>query len=391
MATDIAVSSALRVPTRMALSKAASLHRWLGLVLGAVISISGLTGSYLAFHSEIERSMIAPLRASPGIRTESIESVYLALSQIANPEKGSWNIELPNDGGVITSRFSSRGSDSMRMVSLDPASLRVVRDVRWGDTVSTWLYELHYRLLMGRAGGTLMGVIALLLMVALSAGLVLWWRSARSMCGRLTPAAQGTAQRKIFDAHRLLGLGASLFLLISLSTAAMMSLPQQVRPVISQFSPIEPLPKPQSQLPSADGRGRISVDRAITAAQARFPEGDIRWVKVPGRPSEAYTIRLRLPGDPDRRFPRSYVWVDQYSGHVLAVRDFRSISASDRILAWLYLLHSGEAFGLVGRGVVAMLGGVPAILFTTGLLRWRSKSARFGAYKRRQRPAISSR
>jgi len=361
----------------------------MGLTLGAILVLCGLTGSYLAFYVEIERVAMPELRVSDGVRPSSYEAVYQALAQVRSPENGAWDIELPKDGGVITSRHPGRGGGGRAMVSLDPATLQVVRDVTWGNTVSTWIYELHYRLLMGRQGATIMGAIGLGLLAMLVAGVVLWWRAGRSMRSRLRFDFSGPTQRKLFDTHRLVGLVSLVLLALSIGTATAMNLPRQVRPILTLFSPIEKrTPDPRSS--AADGRARISVDRAMALARPHLSGGEIRWVKVPNKPDGAYAVRFWQPGEPGRRFPKSYVWIDQYDGRVLGIHNGPQESASSRILTWLYPLHSGEAFGLFGRIVVALLGLAPAALFVTGLLRWRDKRARLKSHRRRPVPRIST-
>lgn len=355
------------------------MHRWLGLTLGLVLVLSGLTGSYLAFYVEIERATIAPLQLSPGRQPRSMEAVYQALAQLGPPENGRWSIELPRDGGVVTARYAARGQ-AIRMVSVDPVSLAIVRDVEWGATLSTWIYELHYRLLMGRPGAPVMGAIGLGVLGLLGLGAVLWWRSGRTARSRLMFARNGPAERKVYDLHRLIGLASLLLLSITVATATAMSLPDQVKPVLTAFSPTTGQPDPRSG--PADGRTRLPLDRAIALARRHLPGVDVRWVQMPRDETAPYAVRFWQPGEPSRRFPRSYVWLDQYDGRVLAVEHGPRDTATDRILAWLYPLHSGEAFGLVGRTVVGLLGLVPALLFVTGLLRWRSKARRLAAHRR---------
>lgn len=381
-----AVAAAGRVDRRRSAaarqnSLAARIHRWVGLTIGLILAISGLTGSYLAFYPEIERAAISPLRSSAGAQPESYEAVYQAFTAVGSPQRGRWNIEIPPEGGVITARFSERGSPN-RMVSLDPVSLEVVRDVHWGSTVSTWIYELHYRLLMGRSGATVMGVLGLAVLAMIFAGIVLWWRSGRTARSRLKYDRKGTGERKLYDFHRLLGVGSAVLLVVSVATATAINLPDQFRPLLTAFSPMERLPDPQSD--EANGRTRISIDRAMAIARAQLPNTDIRWVQVPNSETAPYLIRFWQKGEPSFRFPKSYFWLDQYDGSVLAVRHGPQGTATNRILDWLYPLHSGQAFGTFGRFVVALLGVVPAILFVTGLIRWRRKSARLAAAARRQ-------
>lgn len=352
---------------------AARFHRWIGLGIGLFLALSGLTGSYLAFYPEIETISIEPLQRSAGRYPEHYEAVYQAFIKAGPPTRGRWTIELPPEGGVITGRFNE-GATPNRIVSIEPVALEVVRDVRWGRTVSSWIYELHYSLWMGELGALIMGVLCLLAQIMVFAGLTLWWRSSRTIRGRFSVQQGGNQERKLYDFHRLAGIIAAPLLLISLTTAAALTFPDQLRSILSVFSPVEALPDPKSS--DAQGRSRLPLDEALAAARRALPQGQVRWVKMPKSEADPYLMRIWQRGEPSARFPKSYVWLDQYDGRVLAVRNGPAGAASNRLLDWLYPLHSGQAFGTAGRAAVALLGLVPASLFITGWIRWRRKSAR---------------
>src|SRR5262245_4790668 len=97
------------------------LHRWLGFTAGGVLVVIGLTGSVLAFYMEIERSWFPHMRTpTPYARPSSYEAVYEQLARLpVDPPGGSWKIEIPPEGGVITSRYNAPGART-RMVTLDP-------------------------------------------------------------------------------------------------------------------------------------------------------------------------------------------------------------------------------------------------------------------------------
>lgn len=369
-------------PRRKGRSIAAIIHLWLGLTSGVILTISGLTGSYLAFYPELERAFIAPLRQADGKHPESLEVFHQALTKIGPPERGAWNIEMPRpDGGVITSRFSEKGKGN-RMVSVDPVTFEVVRDVYWGKELSTWLYELHYRLLLGRDGQPVMGVLALLALTMVVLGGVLWWQSGKTIKQRLAVDLKGTFQRQLFDIHRIFGAVSLVFLVIILATAAAMNLPKQVKPVLALISESEGrAPRPKSG--KSEGRPRITVDEAVTLARQEMPHGTVRWVQVPNKPDGAYGVRFWQDGDPNYRFPKSYVWIDQFSGKTVSVQDSLKQKPADAIQSWFYPLHAGMAFGIVGRSIVAIIGLVPLILLITGVLRWRAKARSQAAQKRR--------
>src|SRR5262249_20592555 len=93
------------------------LHRWLGFSAGAVLVVLGLTGSLLAFYMEIERQWYPHRRTDyPYVRPASYEAVFQKLSSLpTDPPGGTWRIEIPPEGGVITSRYAAPGART-RMV-----------------------------------------------------------------------------------------------------------------------------------------------------------------------------------------------------------------------------------------------------------------------------------
>jgi len=122
---------------------------------------------------------------------------------------------------------------------------------------------------------------------------------------------------------------------------------------------------------------RIDVSRATAIAQYVFPDAEFKRVKLPSQPKDSFEVRLRQPGEVRKSSGNSRVWIDQFSGEVLSVRDWNQRSAADAFFAWQFPLHNGEAFGLVGRWIVFVSGLMPAVLYVTGLLVWwRRRRAR---------------
>jgi len=82
---------------------------------------------------------------------------------------------------------------------------------------------------------------------------------------------------------------------------------------------------------------------------------------------------MKQVSEPSDRFPKTFVWIDQFSGKVLGVRDTTKVSSGDAFFDWLHPLHNGEAFGWTGRWLAFFVGLIPAFLWVTGLIRWRQK------------------
>jgi hypothetical protein len=91
-----------------------------------------------------------------------------------------------------------------------------------------------------------------------------------------------------------------------------------------------------------------------------------------------------LPGDLSTHGD-NWMFIDLVSGQVLGERITRQLGAGDQFLAWIFPLHTGTAFGLPGRIVIALAGvGIVTMLFN-GFYVWGTK------WRMRRRAVIGSR
>lgn len=353
-------------------------HLWLGLGAGAVFALAGLTGALLVFYPELDAASDARLRSVDATaRPVSYEAVYQALRAHAPNRPGPWRIEVPTGGGPLPARYYQPAETAGRsfaplMVWVDPGGPGVVREAVWGEYAATWIYDLHYALLLGDLGKRVMAVVGVLILVLLVGGAWLWWPPTGKLRSALTLKRAASPQRRIYDLHKVAGIYGILQLAILSVTGAMLDAPDWVKPVLAQAGPLYQAPHLGSD-PTA-GRPRLPVDVAVATAKSRFPRADLAWIETPAQSRGVYRVNLHQPGEPSRRFPRTSVWVDPYTGAVLAVRDPFLEGPGDVTLNWLHAVHNGEAAGLPGR-IAALLSGLGAVaLFVTGVVRWRHKA-----------------
>jgi uncharacterized iron-regulated membrane protein len=352
---------------------ARQVHLWMGLSLGALFVLLGLTGSILVFYPEIDVVLHREIRV-----TGSAPDWDRALATVhkAFPAKhGAWRFEVTGQPGAIPARYynppETKGRDfAPMMVWLSPDGGQVLRRDYWGDYVMTWIYDLHYRLLLGEAGGTVLGYAGMALVLLLLSGLWTWWPRG-SWRKALRYKGHAAASRKLRDIHKLSGLwGFGLLLILGL-TGVMLELPKGSDSILaSMFGPVNAMPKPVS---TADQGTQLPVSTAVQSARLALPHARVAWIEVPGNDSGTFRIRMQQPGDPSDRFPHSFVWIDQYSGQVLSVVALEKTSPASAINNWVHPLHDGSAGGIATRIMTALAGLVPLLLFVTGWLRWRSR------------------
>ena len=151
-------------------------HLYLGLLLGGAFALLGLTGSFLVFYPEIDRGL-NPELVNPSVMHSppSVQAWFDHLHAQFPQRKGPWRIEIPRstDQVVFARYLKPEETDpnvfAPMVVALDPDSGAVLNARMWGDYLVTWVYDLHYSLLMGKLGTVL---VSLLGMALLDLGLI---------------------------------------------------------------------------------------------------------------------------------------------------------------------------------------------------------------------------
>jgi uncharacterized iron-regulated membrane protein len=359
------------------------IHLWIGLSVGLLFVLLGLTGSALVFYQEIDTALHPAIRRqatapAPGWNSPVWDRALGTLRARWPDDGGQWRLEATGDPGPIPARHYPGGTAAghmtrRMMIWLSPDGARILRHDRWGDYAMSWIYELHMDLLSGEAGHQLVGWSGLVFALLLLTGLAAWWprggwRKAAAFKRRAVPL------RRLHDIHKLTGLiGLPLLLLFAL-TGFLLALPAQSdRLLAGLVGPVDTPPAPRSTVLDAP---QISLTAALAAGHRALPQARLAWIEVPPPGAGVIKLRVQVPGDPSRRFPHSYIHIDQYSGRVLAIQDARTSGLATTITNWLHPLHDASVGGLPTRLLAFLAGLLPAILFTTGLWRWRLRRAR---------------
>lgn len=164
-------------------------------------------------------------------------------------------------------------------------------------------------------------------------------------------------------------------LLILAFTGFAFSYEDYIKPVVNVFSAVKKdhLKDPTLKSAIVDSVRPISIAKAVTVANQVFPEAELRRIDTPDGKDGVYMVSKRQSGEANGKHPRSKVWIDQYSGKVLALQDPNQFTPGETFMNLLWPLHSGEAFGLAGRILWCAIGFAPLVLYVTGILRWLQK------------------
>ncbi len=354
-------------------------HLYLGLIAGCIFSIAGLTGSALVFYVELDEMLNPQLRIEQSQTQTPIQRYESLLQSLnhAHPERqNAWRLEMPRDSQsmVVARYYKPKETEHLHfapyMVWLNPYTAEIVSSRLWGDTLMTWLYDLHYTLLLDLTGKIIMAILGGFLLILLMTGIYLWFPSKNQWKNALTFKRNSSFTRFIFDLHKTNGVYSLILMLILILTGILLELPDTFNPLIHRISPLYEMPVLSSQ---QQNQSRITVDKAVEIAQKSFPNAQLRWIETPNNEKGIFKIMIYQNGEPSQRFPKTIVSIEQYTGAVLDVRNPVKSSFGDLFIRVLHPLHSGEIFGIIGRWIVFLSGFVPVILFITGFLRWQQK------------------
>jgi len=361
-------------------------HRTIGLFAGAVFVLVGLSGAILAFRESIDEWLNAPIMrvdapAQPSYR--SLDEILAATIAAMPPDGKLERLTMPRQPGsaaAITYLVETDDFDTdVYEMFVDPYTAKVKgqRLYLHGERIFSQplipiIMTFHWTLLLGANNAYILGSVAILVFISILIGLYLW----RPLNGNWRLGLKikwgASAERLVYDIHRSVGIYCATLLLVMLFTGIAMIFKPATRSVTTLFSPVRSDPDFGKSTP-IPGRAPIGVGEAVATADKVFPNGRLHWILLPSTPTGVYVIGKQSDDEPNRTKTYRNVGVDQYTGQLLYVQDRDAFTTGEKFLEWLFPLHTGEAFGSIGRSIVLFVGLTPLALYVTGFLRWLQK------------------
>lgn len=355
---------------------AVKLHLWLGLTVGLLWALQGLSGASLVFHRELDR-WAHPERVGSTGPMASMDQLVAAATDSAGAAPKQISVVDARPDLVMANVDGLDGE--VQQLFLDAATARVVGERSYEPTVpgngatSRFLYNFHERLTAGKTGEIIIGTSGIVLMSSLLLGLWIAWP--RVWRGVARVGAWRTRPQKLYGWHRLVGLSAGFALLLIVPGGIYMIFSEPIRNAVAAVVPHQ-LPYKPAPLPDSAEADWIAPDAAYAAAQARFPQASFVRLGLPSAKAPVYAVRLRQPGEVRAWSGATSVTVDGRTGTVLDVYDPLSAPLSNRIADAAFSVHNGEIAGVVGRVLVMLAGLSLPTFYVTGVWLWFVKRRR---------------
>jgi sulfite reductase (NADPH) flavoprotein alpha-component len=307
-----------------------AIHRWLGLTLGSLAVVLGVTGAVLAV-DPVQQAWQAP--AAPGDLP-----VATLVERVARTVPGAEEIRRLPSGAIVVFSFAG---DQPQATYVDPADGRVLG--AWqASSLPRWVKNLHRSLLLGDAGrwgaagiALAMGLVCVSALVLLLRRMGGWRRLAARVRGSLAQRIHVLAGRVVLAVLCLTSLTA---LTMSASTLGLVALDTGTEPEMMSVV-----------------TGKLALPGAQLATLQSLAVEDLRRLNFPDATDPQDTWKVATA--------QGQGWIDRYSGQMLAWQD---ASLAQRVNHLAVVLHTGEAawpwalvLGLVGASVLLFwLSGV---------------------------------
>ncbi|MBS0510179.1 MAG: PepSY domain-containing protein [Proteobacteria bacterium] len=310
------------------------LHRWLGLVAGAVALVLGVTGVILALDPMVDTLKSAPVPAGLPVST--------LVQRVSATIPGAEEIRRLPTGDIVVYAFDgNRASASY----VDAADGRVLGEYQPSAPLR-WIRNLHRSFLLDDAGRIAAAGIALAMLLMSLSGLVLL---ARRMGGwrRLAGRVRGSLLQRI---HVTSGRLLVAVLLLSSITALYMSAATFGLVTVERDG-------------DPDVMSNVNVHADLPGHELpllqKLPVAELRKLSFPyrGDPEDSWKVVTEHGAG----------WIDRHTGQTLAWED--TLTAK-RLHDWVMLLHTGEGT-VVWALVLATLGASIPLFWVSGLMLWR--------------------
>ena len=329
-------------------------HRWAGGVVGLLLALLGLSGAILVF----KHRWLAWLPGASDPQRQDIEALARQMEVGVTPASQTRSVVFAQEDFGLTQLSYVDGSGAYA----DQSGEIVTAWTSQWDRIELWLFDFHHHLFLDDLGETVAGIAALVGLVFVVTGAILWWRLRGTFRLRLWPKRM--SRPAIVTQHRDIGIVFAPMLFLTMATGMLMVF----KPVSNAlFMPGQAEDALQAPFlpPEVQGGGALAPRpdwRAMfTTARALYPDAEIRLVALPREPGKLIQMRLRQPAEwlPNGR---TLLWFRPDNGALVDHRDVQKMAVGIRAYHMVYPIHAAKVGGIIWQLLVAATGLVLALL-----------------------------
>ena len=382
-------------------------HRWSGLFLAGFLVLAGFTGSLLAWNDRLDAWIYPALEAqahSTNLDPLTIRDQLQA--RYPQVDFASINLYTPPGKAMVFNAHPKApiaGQPSVAanfdQVFVAPHTGEVQGTRMWGElsqgskNLMPFVHRLHYSLLRGEIGTTVLGIAALTWTLNCFVGLALTFplsprrnqtksSSIRSKpwLRRWQPAWKirwnGGSAKLNFDLHRATSLWLWVIFSLIAWSALSLSLPKVFNPVVQALMPHQKVAANIASLP--ESQLLLSWSQARTAARELMHEQSVlHGFAIEYETALHYDARMSIfryvvRSDRDIRAQGgdTQLWLNAHSGTLIALWLPTGQAGADTFTTWLKALHKAALWGVLWRCSLTLTGVLLIVACIAGIQIW---------------------
>jgi len=372
------------------------LHWFFGISAGLVLSVMGISGALYSFQGEILRALnpdTLVVQAEGRTRLTPAQMVQRIEQQSSEKVAGFSVDGIENRAAQV---FFAPPPGERRGASrwFDPYSGELLGQPR-GQAFFRFVLQLHRWLAMGEIGQldlgkSITGFSTLALIFFCLSGLYLRWpRHAKSIRAWLAFDWAKKGRSFNWDLHAVAGTWVLLFYLLLALTGLYWSY-DWYRDGLTRLLSDAPAASQQRGAGNQDNANRgarqvqstapVNYDALWHGLQQATGGAPARWFLRAAQPGQPFSLSYQLADAPH---PRAFnqLQIDAQSGQILKHERYADKSIKSQLLSSIYVLHTGEYFGLIGRVLVMLASLAMPLFFVTGWLLYLDRRRKKRAVK----------
>lgn len=343
------------------------LHLYVGLTLGAVITLICLTGALVVYKPELEKLSIKELAFVTPMHQQLPLQTLLDNVRWEYPNHKIDNMVLYGGEDAAVSFRTTRPNVKGRVqVYVNPYTGRVLGADTYSAKLMQWLYDFHVNLLAGRIGLTCVAILGFVFLFILISGLLIaptsnmfaWKKSA-------------SAKFILFKIHNVLGIFTAIFLMIIAFTGGYYGFKKEYQSLFSTLFNGESLAISPRIEPTQPIHW-MSLDTILKTAQTAFPEGKPTMIFFPKSEDAVFSVRMKTVGDYERT-GSNHVYIHPTTGHLVKTNLWKDKPTAEKMVRSMYFIHFGTFWGHFSRALWVLLGLCVPVLYFTGFYLWIKK------------------
>ncbi|MES2353692.1 MAG: PepSY-associated TM helix domain-containing protein [Pseudomonadota bacterium] len=371
-------------------------HWLLGITVGIVLAIIGLTGAILSFQDELvawlnsDIVQVVPKSAEPltpaeliaQLKTQAPAKRVTTLTLSSHPgEVARVVLVTESEGLSARSAVAKRGETNY----VDPYDGKLLGQPR-GEEFFRTTREIHRRLIAGDVGKQIVGASTIGLIILSLAGLYLRWpRLMRGWHAWINIRWKHTGRGFLRDLHVVTGIWVLLPYLLLAVTGLYWSYDWYRDALFS----VTGTPKPVQQNSAREETTRRGMPRSNTPDIIQTPNVATAWTTFQQTVTSYRSVTLRLPERPQQPVQISYLDADSphdrasnrisihsLNGTVLLHERYADKSVGAKFMASIFALHSGRFFGMPGVIFMMIASALMPLFAVTGWMLYLDRRAK---------------